>query len=258
MEAKTRSWNRVFDELDLWEHDFKSKPYKVRAREINEICHDYHRAIEREARLLCKQDTRESRPQVFKDKELFVISTKHGEYTILHGEGYFDLLEPKKRKHFKVGKSWDSVTEKFGDSETTYLTHSYNIGLFESIAKEKLPMIGWRGNHRLSEFKMNIGNYRIPVKGVQFEVDGMYEGENTIMLVEAKNRKVTNSRIQQLYYPYIQLKHEMKKKGIKKKIQILFFQKHENNVYDIWKLKFKRVKDYNSIILEDSNRYIIN
>ncbi|MCI4463199.1 MAG: hypothetical protein JHC30_03400 [Caldisericum sp.] len=40
---------------------------------------------------MCKQDTRESSPQVFKDMGLFILPIKNGEYAIIKGEGYVDI-----------------------------------------------------------------------------------------------------------------------------------------------------------------------
>ena len=42
-------------------------------------------------RIICKQDTRESRPDIFKELGLFLLPVKNGEYAILKGEGYIDI-----------------------------------------------------------------------------------------------------------------------------------------------------------------------
>lgn len=60
---------------------------------------------------MCKQDTRESRPDIFKKNKLFLLPIKNGIYSIIKGEGYFDIpkiSETTKIYHSKLDFELDS------------------------------------------------------------------------------------------------------------------------------------------------------
>ena len=63
------AWKKKFDELKINKHNFK-------------------KTKEKEPRILCKQDSREDRPAIFKENNLFILPVKNGHYAIIKGEGY--------------------------------------------------------------------------------------------------------------------------------------------------------------------------
>ena len=76
----------LFKELEIINHNFQSKPFFITAEAIKSITKKFKETGSREPRILCKQDNRNSRPQVFIDNKLFILPTKNGEYAILSGE----------------------------------------------------------------------------------------------------------------------------------------------------------------------------
>ncbi len=60
--GNTPSWNAIFDMYDIWRHDFDVEPFHISSRQIGIACQDFQRPSEKEAYILCKQDTRESPP----------------------------------------------------------------------------------------------------------------------------------------------------------------------------------------------------
>jgi hypothetical protein len=84
-------WEKIFSDLRIAEHDFDSAPFYITADQIKCACQNFTRTGEREVRLLCKQDTRESRPKVFVEKDLFILPVKNKNYAIVKGEGYIDI-----------------------------------------------------------------------------------------------------------------------------------------------------------------------
>ena len=89
-------------------------------------------------------------------------------------------------------------------------------------------------------------------KGVQTEVDAGYEGEDTVVLIEAKNTKVKDIIIRQLYYPYRQWWHHTKKDTT-----VLLFEYNEG-MYHLWQFEFKDPSEYTSILLLKSRRYLVH
>ena len=86
------SWQAIFDRYEIANHDFDTAPYPISAGQIKLACQHFTKTSEKEVRILCKQDTRESRPQVFRDRGLFILPVANGSYVIVKGEGYIDIL----------------------------------------------------------------------------------------------------------------------------------------------------------------------
>lgn len=116
--ANDVSWQRIFEETGMAQHDFDSAPFILTAQQIKRACQNFEDTSEKEVRILCKQDTRESRPQVFKDKGLFILPKHNGVYYIIKGEGYVDIPEissPVKEYHKKL--DFDLTSSRVGNSE---------------------------------------------------------------------------------------------------------------------------------------------
>jgi hypothetical protein len=108
-----------------------------------------------------------------------------------------------------------------------------------------------RGRKYTPEFTFNVGKTTVEQKSVQTEVDAGYEGEKHVILIEGKNVKMKDIIIRQLYYPYRKWSKETNKKVLP-----LFFEKRGFE-YMFWMYEFADEKDYNSIRLVKSTRYIM-
>lgn len=95
------------------------------------------------------------------------------------------------------------------------------------------------------------GSNFVEVRSVQTEVDAGYEGENEVVLIEAKNKKTNNTIIRQLFYPFRQWSQQTAKT-----VKTVFFEK-QDNYYSFWQFEFNDVNDYNSIGLTKSSRFQI-
>lgn len=247
-----KSWNKIFEDYKILEHDFNKKPFPISASEIKVSVQDFKKTAEKEVRILCKQDTRESRPEIFKKNNLFLLPVKNGFYTIVQGEGYIDIpriTTPEKIYDSKLCFTLD--TSKAGDSEMQHLDFAYASSLIRTFMEDKTLVLTIRGRKYTPEFNFRVGKQNISVKSVQTEVDAGYEGKEQVVLVEAKNSKIENVIIRQLYYPFRQWQNYTDKKVI-----TLFFEKRSSS-YSIWQFEFKDVKDYNSIELVKSERFKI-
>ena len=86
-------WLAIFDRYKIDKHDFDQNPYIITAEQIKVATASFKTTNQREVRVLCKQDSREDRPQVFAENNLFIMPIKNGIYIILKGEGYIDIPE---------------------------------------------------------------------------------------------------------------------------------------------------------------------
>jgi len=252
--ANSKSWKKIFDDYKILGHDFNKSPFPLSAAQIKKACQKFKKTNEKEVRILCKQDNRESRPSVFIENNLFLLPVKNGFYYIIKGEGYIDIPEIKDEVIVYSSKL-DFVLDsaKIGDSEMQHLDYAYAASLIRTFTNDPSLVLTIRGRKFTPEFEFLIRNQLIKVSSVQTEVDAGYEGKNQIVLIEAKNFSAENVIIRQLFYPFRQWQEHTKKKVI-----TLFFDKnHGEDVYSIWQFEFSDPKNYNSIKLVKSGKFRI-
>ena len=85
--ASNKAWNKIFRDYGINNHDFDKGPFELTANQIKRSCQAFTETADKEPRILCKQDTRFDRPDVFVKKGLFILPKKNGTYYILKGEG---------------------------------------------------------------------------------------------------------------------------------------------------------------------------
>lgn len=252
--ADSVSWAKIFKDYKIGKHDFDSEPFPITATMIKKSCQRFKDTSQKEVRILCKQDTRESRPQVFQKKGLFLLPTRNGSYVIVKGEGYVDIPEIQSEPIvYHSALDFKLESSDVGDSEMQHLDFAYASSLVRTFMGDSSLLLTIRGRKYTPEFSLLVGNNQIEVGGVQTEVDAGYEGRNQIVLIEAKNSDVSNTIIRQLYYPYRQWKSQTSKD-----VSLLFFEKGTNGIYNIWQFGFRDEMDYNSIYLIKSARYLID
>ncbi len=250
--ADDRSWEKIFDDYRILQNNFNESPFVLSAEQIKTSCKDFKKTAQKEVRILCKQHTRESRPRIFKENQLFLLPIKNGFYNIIKGEGYIDI--PKIKSEIVTYKSrlnfsLDSL--KVMNSKMQHLDYAYASSLIRTFMEDDSLVLTIRGRKYTPKFSFYVNNQLINVSSVQTEVDAGYEGKDRIVLIEAKNSKAANIIIRQLYYPFRQWQSH-----IKKKVVTLFFEKVKD-IYSMWQFEFSDIDRYNSIKLVRSERYKI-
>lgn len=246
------SWEKIFTDLKLHSYDFDKEYYILSAEQIKRSCQNFTQTNEKEVRILCKHDTRESRPEVFKKYGLFLLPVKNGRYAIVKGEGYIDIPSIKTKPIEYTSKlDFDPDTSKVGDSEMQHLDLAYATSILRTFMDDNSLILTIRGRKYTPHFKYRVGEFELEAESVQTEVDGGYEGKTRVVLVEAKPGKCTNVIIRQLYFPFRQWQEHTKKK-----VETLFFEMdHFYNTINLWHFKFDDFMDYNSISLVKSDKF---
>lgn len=250
--ANSKFWESIVTDYKILEHDFLKLPFLISASQIKKSCQKFKTTGEKEVRILCKQDTREDRPKIFRDKNLFLLPVKNGFYNIIKGEGYVDIPEIKNKLQIytsKIDYTLDSV--KIGNSEMQHLDFAYASSLIRTFMNDPSLVLTIRGRKFTPGFEFFVGKQSVKVQSVQTEVDAGYEGKKQIVLIEAKNSKTKNIIIRQLYYPYRQWQSHTKKQ-----VYTLFFEK-QGDFYSLWQFKFKDMFKYDSIELVRSSKFKI-
>ena len=197
-----------------------------------------------EPRLLCKMDRNISRPKIFIDNNICIISIKNGTYALIKENIYVPLdiyiCVPN-----IINKKNDSLLLDIGESETSMLDKLFYNNILTDIIGETIkygPLLG--GRHRCN-FDTIIGSNAITIQGSQYETDGCYETENYVCIVEAKSIKCDDFNIRQLYYPFREV---YKKVGGKKQIICLFIFKDKKNIIHIHKFKWNNYEKMMDIV----------
>lgn len=249
MTTKDEIWEKIGQDINIRNHNFQKEPLQITAAQIKESSQDFRI---KEPRILCKHDSRESRPKIFQELGLFILPIKNGIYVIVKGEGYVNI--PEINSEPEVHKSiLDFVleTSKVGNSEMQHLDFAYASSIIRTFTNDPSLVLTIRGRKYTPEFSFKVSNYEISTKSVQTEVDAGYEGKDSIVLVEAKNSSTNNEIIRQLYYPYRKWEEETSKK-----VTTLFFEKRGTN-FNLWQFDFTDRYNYNSIKFTKSARFKI-
>lgn len=245
-------WQAIFDKYKIHQHNFDKSPYILTAQSIKEATHHFTRTNQREVWVLCKQDTRADRPNVFVENGLFILPIKNGIYNIIKGEGYVDIPEVTSVAQIYSSKlDFKLETYLIGNSEMQHLDFAYASSLIRTFMQDDSLLLTIRGRKYTPMFEFYVGNQLICTESVQTEIDAGYEGRNQVALVEAKNAQTKNTIIRQLYYPFRQWQQH-----VSKKVNMLFFEK-QKDFYSIWQFSFTNPMNYNSIELVKSAKFQI-
>jgi hypothetical protein len=250
--ANNTSWKKIFEDNKILENDFSKQPFYLSAKDIKKSVQDFTNTSEKEVRILCKMDTRESVPEIMRENGLILLPVKNKFYVIVKGEGYLDIPDINgEAEVYNTKLEFDLDTTKIGNSEMQHLDFAYASSLIRTFMEDPSLVLTIRGRKYTPEFSYKVGGNIVETKGVQTEVDAGYEGKDKVVLIEAKNSKTKNTIIRQLYYPYRQWSEHTNKK-----VFLLFFEKRGKE-YLIWQYEFSDKNDYNSIKLVKSKKYKI-
>jgi hypothetical protein len=230
---------------EIWTHIFSSIKYEfkddiiITANEIKSAGKTWTGKTDQfEPRLLCKQDSEEDRPEIFKQNNICIISVKNGDYLITKNNIYFSL-KYNNDDIITIKKDTESLILSIGNSETSLIDNLRYSGIFETKDFLGEPILYGSllsGRHRCT-FTTKIGNKLINVEGSQYETDGCYESKNKVLLIECKGKNNMESfNIRQLYYPYKAIYDMIKNK---KEIIPIFINKNNDNTIHIWKFQFE-------------------
>jgi hypothetical protein len=251
------------DELEIvqnisepWSHILKCMKYNnqseiiITSNEIKKCKASWNgKANQFEPRLLAYQSSSNSRPEVFKQKGLYILPIKNGTYIIFKNNIYKQLDYSTDISPTNITKNLDSLILKIGNSESSLIDNLKYSGVFEreEILNEKIlygPLLN--GRHRCN-LDFTINNKSISVTGVQYEVDSCYESLNKVLIIEGKshNDYIDSFNIRQLYFPYREIKAKL---NDKKEIICLFIHKLKDIIH-IWKYTFENEMSMDSIKL---------
>jgi len=229
------AWNKVFDELKLLDSIDSHGYVLISATTLKMVG-------EREPRLMAKQDTLESRPEIFRRNHLSILPTTNGEYVVFkdpHKRSYFSFdfgSSPLPVERHASESSVDSIeTLNLGtiSSEFQAIDYANIVSVLKSFTGETNLRLTIRGKSRSGSFQVTLPEGpAITIEGVQIEIDSGYEGSRGIYLIEAKLGKREDFHIRQLFFPW----KDWSQKTRKQVIPIFFV--FSNGLFYLFQFRF--------------------
>lgn len=155
--ANSISWKKIFDDYKILSHNFSVEPFTITAKQIKRACQNFKKTGEKEVRILCKQDSRNDRPQVFIDNDLFLLPIKNGIYNIVKGEGYVDIPEITTPIVPYLSKlDFKLETSEIGNSEMQHLDFAYASSLIKTFMNDQSLVLTIRGRKYTPPFSFYV------------------------------------------------------------------------------------------------------
>ncbi len=195
--TNSQSWENIFDRFDVLSEIRKNNFYDITADQIKLV-------DGKEPRLMTKIDFKEHLPEIMKDNKLSILAIKNGTYRIAETDPFISgISEIPKNKIIEINAPNNFLTlDPFNiRSESAALDVAFLSKICEQVFKEKTNLT-IRGRLR-GDLDFSLNEIQYNINGVQIEVDGGYEGETSINLIEAKIGFRGNMNIRQLLYPQL-------------------------------------------------------
>ena len=249
MTKNDESWEKLFEKYQILEEVNKNGCFQIEASQINQ---------ERESRLMAKFDHIVNLPKIFRDNNLSILPLSRSQYIIGHFHTHLPVrynLEIQTIP-WQFPRQIETIDYTNLYSESSALLCAFNIGIIDDLVDSKTKFtVSGRMSTKTFEFQiknsLNNQSYSINVTNSQCEIDGGFETDDCLILIEAKNYRVEDFLIRQLYYPY-----RLWSKKISKKV-VPILMTYSNDIFSFFIYKFTDISDYNSITLVEQKNYAI-
>ena len=203
------SWKNIFSHYNILT--------EIKANNFFDITADEIKAIDgKEARLMTKVDFRENLPTIMQQNGLSILAIKNGVYRIAPNDPFIDIDKKIHTPIIEIEPPTNILSiDPFNiKSESAALDIATITEMSEIVFGEE-SNLSIRGRLRGS-LSFNIDTTPYNIDGVQIEVDGGYEGNTSINLIEAKIGFRNNINIRQLLYPHLYWEDQItSKKNVK-------------------------------------------
>lgn len=200
-----KAWIRIFSELRLMDIIDSEGATAIAAKQIRSITNV-------EPHIIAKMDSRDSRPDFFKENDLSLLQAQDGgKYIIGRFDAFIDLDYTNPRIDvIRVAPSAYDINRPVNITrKPEAILTAFNHNMFEDIVvgEDSLKMVsfGRRCTGPLDySIRMNDKKELYPVKvnNTQIELGGVFENINGVINVEARINQYPDFITQQLYYPF--------------------------------------------------------
>ena len=242
------AWVELIKKYDI-ENIVKRKGYfQINSKQIKEY---------KEPRLMAKWDSSDCLPKVLQDKHLNILPESRSPYVMGDFLLYQEIPELKehvsKMAHVDLPE-YESIDIHHVHSEANAIHVMTLTGILDDFLQVERNVATFSGRMGTGNFDFYVdtfygGKQNIHVSKAQCEIDGGFENDDSVVIIEAKNVVHRDFHIRQLYYPY-----RLWKEKVKKPIRLVF-SVYSNMIYRLFEYRFDEIEDYSSISLVKSKNY---
>ncbi len=242
------AWVELIKKYDI-ENIVKRKGYfQINSKQIKEY---------KEPRLMAKWDSSDCLPKVLQDKHLNILPESRSSYVMGDFLLYQEIPELKehvsKMVHVDLPE-YESIDIHHVHSEANAIHVMTLTGILDDFLQVERNVATFSGRMGTGNFDFYVdtfhgGKQNIHVSKAQCEIDGGFENDDSVVIIEAKNVVHRDFHIRQLYYPY-----RLWKEKVKKPIRLVF-SVYSNMIYRLFEYRFDEIEDYSSISLVKSKNY---
>lgn len=239
------AWEKLDLKYKILDRVIRDGHTTILAKTINEF---------REARLMTKFDHKSQLPKLFIDHNLTILPISRGEYVVGEFKTFhkFDIgnvdIDTVDFPTFLESLDYRNIT-----SESTAINCAFVSKILHDFTEEENLFSTVTGRMSSSKFSFDItlsgADFRLDVKNSQLEIDGGYEGENSLVLLEAKNYISSDFLVRQLYYPF-----RLWSEKVTKRVRPIFLS-YTNGVFHLREYGFQNKNSYNSLMLIKQKKY---
>ena len=241
-----KSWAQIFNDFNILSKIEKDGFFEISSKEINKY---------RESRLMTKFDHKANLPKLFKDNLLSILPLTRGSYIIGAFDAYSELNYQKQNViSVNFPDEIESIDPSNIYSESVALNVAHLCRMIDDLLQEESVLtINGRMSSSCFDFSINgqRGKLQVKVNNSQCEIDGGYESENKLLLLEAKNIAPTDFLIRQLYYPFRLWLDKTQKEVIPA------YMTFSNDVFTFFVYQFENPFEYNSLRLIEQKSFTI-
>ena len=242
------AWKAIIEKYHILEHIEKDGCFPIKASQIKEF---------REPRLMAKWDSTDALPEVLRKNKINILPDSRSSYVLgdfLLYQEIPQLDEPVTRMEHVELPDYESIDINNISSEANAINVLIISGILNDFLGTGENVSTFNGRMGTGCFTFEVDTHRgikqkICVNNAQCEIDGGFENEASVVIMEAKNVVHEDFHIRQLYYPY-----RLWKDKVKKPIRLIF-SVYSNRIYRLFEYRFKIPEDYSSIELVKSKNY---
>ncbi len=246
--SANEAWKCLIEKYGIIEQIKKNGVFHIKASQIKEF---------KEPRFMAKWDSSDSLPEVFKTNRINILPDSRSSYVLSDFILYKEIseLEEHVTQMDRVEiPEYESIDINNINSEANAINVLILSGILDDFLQTTPNVSTFNGRMGTGKFDFMVNCFsdtqkHIEVNNAQCEIDGGFENDDSVIIIEAKNVVHEDFHIRQLYYPY-----RLWKSKVSKPIRLVF-SIYSNKIYRLFEYRFNDLNDFSSIELVQTKNY---
>lgn len=242
------AWAMLIEKYDIVNKVIKDGLFHIKASEIKAF---------KEPRLMAKWDCIAALPTVLKKYNLNILPDSRSSYVLgdfLLYKEIPELQEEVFNMDYVEIPDYETIDINNISSEAVAINVLVISGILDDFLGVDGTVQTFSGRMGTGEFDFVVDTVRgnkqkIFVKNAQCEIDGGFENEHEVVIMEAKNILNEEFHVRQLYFPY-----RLWRKKVTKPVRLIF-SIYSNMIFRLFEYRFVEINDYSSIELIKTKNY---